>query len=238
MGSGAVVEDSGATWSALYISLDLGGSATLASLGFVALMSAQCVARFTGDRFVDRIGQQSTARLGGLIVAYGMGFVLAVPSVAGTIAGFAAAGWGSATWTPAAFEAADKLPGFRAGAGITLASWLMRVALLGGPPLVGAIADATSLRVGLLVVPVAGLLVMTLSKALSPKREGGLPRAGGGQWPAPLRMPSAGALPGFGGGASSRMNWESLLGPAGDCGDLCCDLDCRRYTLDTKYSES
>ena len=64
---------------------------------------------------------------------------------------------------------ADQLPGLRAGTGLTAVAWLMRVGFVSSPPVVGLIADATSLRIGLLVVPVAGLVVMLLAVALSPR---------------------------------------------------------------------
>jgi hypothetical protein len=46
----------------------------------------------------------------------------------------------------------------------------MRVGFFGAPLLVGVVADATSLRVGLLSVPVAGIAVIALSGALSGRR--------------------------------------------------------------------
>ena len=99
-----------------------------------------------------------------------MGAALAFPSVPGTIAGFAAAGFGVATLMPAAMHGADQLPGLRPGTGLTVVAWLMRIGFVSSPPVVGLIADATSLRVGLLVVPVAGLVVMPLAGALSARR--------------------------------------------------------------------
>jgi hypothetical protein len=64
-------------------------------------------------------------------------------------------------------HAADELPGFRPGTALTLVSWLMRLGFLASPPIVGVISDATSLRTGLLVVPFAGLLALTLAGVLS-----------------------------------------------------------------------
>jgi hypothetical protein len=107
------------------------------------------------------------ARAGGVIAAVGMGTALALPSIPGTILGFAAAGLGVATLVPAAMHAADELPGLRPGTGLTMVSWLMRVGFLVSPPVVGAIADAASLRAGLFVVPLAGLLVLALSPVLA-----------------------------------------------------------------------
>ncbi|MFC7849449.1 MFS transporter [Arthrobacter sp. NPDC057388] len=165
--AGALVEDAGSSWSAVYLSGSLGAATTVAGLGFVALTGAQFIGRLLGDRLVDRFGQRTVARAGGVIAAVGMGTALALPSIPGTILGFAAAGLGVATLVPAAMHAADELPGLRPGTGLTMVSWLMRVGFLVSPPVVGAIADAASLRAGLFVVPLAGLLVLGLSPVLA-----------------------------------------------------------------------
>ncbi|MDQ8041800.1 MFS transporter [Cellulosimicrobium sp. XJ-DQ-B-000] len=168
--AGTLVEDAGSTWAAVYLSGSLGAPATLAAAGFVALVGAQFVGRLVGDRLVDRFGQRAVARTGGALVALGTGLALAFPSVPGTIAGFAAAGFGVATLVPAAMQQADELPGLRAGTGLTLVSWLMRLGFLLSPPIVGLVADATSLRTGLLVLPLAGVVVVLLTGVLAPRR--------------------------------------------------------------------
>jgi MFS family permease len=168
--AGALVEDAGSTWAAVYLSGSLGAASAVAAAGFVALVGAQFVGRMLGDRFVDRFGQRAVARAGGLLVAVGTGLALAFPTVAGTIAGFACAGFGVATLVPAAMHEADELPGLRAGTGLTVVSWLMRLGFLLSPPVVGLVADATSLRVGLLVLPLAGVGVVVAAGVLSGRR--------------------------------------------------------------------
>jgi hypothetical protein len=69
-------------------------------------------------------------------------------------------------------HAADELPGLRPGTGLTMLTWLMRVGFLGSPIVVGAVADAVSLRAGLLTVPVAGIAVVVLAGVLG-RRPGG-----------------------------------------------------------------
>ncbi|MEU6026054.1 MFS transporter [Streptomyces tauricus] len=168
--AGTLVEDAGSSWAALYLSGSLSASVTLAASGYIALVGAQFVGRIIGDRLVDRFGQRTVARTGGLIVVAGMGLALAVPTVPGTILGFAAAGFGVATLVPAAMHEADELPGLKPGSGLAIVSWLMRLGFLLSPPVVGLVADAASLRVGLLVVPFAGLLVLLLAGVLQPGR--------------------------------------------------------------------
>lgn len=156
---GAFSEDAGMSWAALYLGQELGASAQIAAFGLIAMMSMQFVGRIIGDGVVDRFGQRRIAQLGGVIIALGLGSALAFPSVIGTIIGFGAVGLGCATLVPAAFEAAESIPGLAHGTGLTILSWLMRIGFLISPPLVGLLADATSLRTALVVVPIMGVII-------------------------------------------------------------------------------
>jgi MFS family permease len=169
--AGATVEDAGSSWATLYLRDSLGAPGAVAVFGYVALVGFMFIGRMIGDRLVDRFGERAVVRAGGFVAAAGMGAALAFPSVPGTIAGFAAAGLGVATLIPAAMHGADQLPGMRPGTGLTAVTWLMRIGFFGAPLLVGVVADATSLRVGLLSVPVAGVLVIALAGALSARRQ-------------------------------------------------------------------
>lgn len=125
--AGAAVEDAGSSWATLYLRDGLGAPGALAAFGYVALVGAMFVGRLIGDRLVDRFGEGAVVRAGGFLAAAGMGAALAFPSVPGTIAGFAAAGFGVATLIPSAMHGADQLPGLRPGTGLTVVTWLMRI---------------------------------------------------------------------------------------------------------------
>ncbi|GLY07037.1 MFS transporter [Actinoplanes sp. NBRC 101535] len=164
---GALVEDAGASWGALYLSDYLNAAAATAGLAVVVFQAAMTAGRLAGDRVVDRFGQRTVARVGAALAALGMGGALAFPTVATALIGFALAGLGFATLVPAAMHAADELPGLPHGTGLTIVSWLLRVGFLVSPPLVGFVADLTSLRVGLLTVVVAGVLTFVFARVLS-----------------------------------------------------------------------
>jgi hypothetical protein len=87
-----------------------------------------------------------------------------------TIVGFALAGLGVATLIPAVYQAADEVPGLPHGVGLAAINWLLRIGFLISAPLVGAIADAVSLRVGLLTVVLAGMCVAVLGRSLPSRR--------------------------------------------------------------------
>jgi MFS family permease len=169
---GAFVEDAGSSWGALYLRSEVGAAAAVAGLAFVALQGAMTVGRLTGDRVVDRFGQRRVARVGGALVAAGMGLALALPSVPTTVVGFALAGLGVATLIPATYQAADELPGLPHGVGLTVINWLLRIGFLVSPALIGVLADAASLRVALLVVVLAGLVTLLVGRVLPGRRPG------------------------------------------------------------------
>ncbi|MBL1066586.1 MFS transporter [Streptomyces sp. 7-21] len=168
----AVVEDSGASWGSVYLRNELAANAFVGGLAFASLQGAQTVGRLLGDRVVQRLGDRLTARIGGTLALAGMGTALLWPSVPATVAGFGLAGLGIATLIPAAFHAADEIPGLWPGAGITITAFLTRVGFLLSPPLVGLVADASSIRLGLAIVPLAGLVILLTSGILDPRPRG------------------------------------------------------------------
>ncbi|ATG55175.1 MFS transporter [Brachybacterium ginsengisoli] len=160
-------EDAGSTWGALFMNETFAVAPFVAGMAFVAMQGAQTIGRFTGDAVVDRLGDRATARLGALIGMAGMSLALLVPSPVTALIGFAAAGWGVATLFPAAFRAADELPGVPHGVGITVVGWFARLGFFVTPPLVGALADVLTLRYALWMVPLYALGILLFSGVLS-----------------------------------------------------------------------
>lgn len=161
------MEDAGNTWGALFMTSAFDASPFVAGLAFVSLQGAQTIGRFTGDAVVDRLGDRLTARLGALLAAVGMTFALLVPHPVTAMIGFAMAGWGIATLFPAAFRAADDMPGLPHGVGITVVGWLARIGFFVSPPIVGALADALTLQRALWLMPVYALGILLFSGALA-----------------------------------------------------------------------
>lgn len=169
--AGAVIEENPGTWATLYMRNELGQGGSMAVAAYIAAMAMHFLGRVTGDPLVNRFGQRRMAFLGGTLAAVGMGLAIAVPTPWTTVLGYAMAGYGIATVIPSVFEAADAMPGLKPGTALTVTSLVLRVGFLVSPPLVGLIADATSLRWGLLVVPASGLLVLALAWVLSPAKD-------------------------------------------------------------------
>lgn len=160
------VEDSPASWGAVLLREELGASAGVGGLVFVAFQSAMTVGRLLADRAVDRFGPVAVLRLGGGLVALGAGAGLLVGRPVAVVAGFAVAGFGAAPLFPVVFHAAGNLPGLSTGHGVAVVAWASRLGFLVVPPLVGVVADAASVRTGMAVVPLAGLVLLGLVGAV------------------------------------------------------------------------
>jgi fucose permease len=162
----AAVEDAPQSWGAVLLRQELGTSVATAGLVFLAFQSAMTVGRLVGDRVVDRFGAVAVVRAGGALTLTGVGVGLAIGEPVAVVVGFALAGLGTAPLFPLVFHAAGELPGISTGHGVAAVAWMGRVGFLVTPPLVGAVGDAASVRLGLTVVPVAGLLVVLLASVL------------------------------------------------------------------------
>jgi hypothetical protein len=94
-----------------------------------------------------------------------------LPQAAAVLLGFAAVGAGLSIVVPLAFSAAGNAPGLPSGVGIAGVATIGYAGFLAGPPVIGLLAEATSLRVSmLLVLLLVGSLVFT-SSALNKKQE-------------------------------------------------------------------
>lgn len=166
---GAVVEDAAYSWSSLYMR-SLGAAAATAGLAFVVFQVAMTSGRLIGDRLIDRFGQAAVIRAGGALSAVGMGAGLTFATTGSALVGYGLAGLGVAAVVPAVMHTANELPGLAPGIGLTIVSWLLRVGFLISAPIVGLVADATSLRAGLLSVVVAGSITVILGRVLPNNR--------------------------------------------------------------------
>jgi fucose permease len=163
------IEDSAASWGALYVRDDLGGAAFVAGLPFVAFQTAMTIGRLLGDRVVDRFGPVAVARGGAVLAALAMSTALLVAHPVAAVLGFALTGLGVATIFPLGFAAAGRIPGVRPGDGIAVVGFLARLGFLAFPPIIGVVADRVSVGAGLVLVPLSAVAAVVLAGALRPR---------------------------------------------------------------------
>ena len=153
-------EDVAMNWSSLLLS-EQGAGAGHVGLGLVALQGTMIVGRLVGDRIIDAVGQRTVIAWGGALVTLGMSIALLLSSVPGTLLGMAISGAGCAVAVPVTYSAADDVEGLPPGLGLTIVSWLARLAGLLAPPVVGRLADDHGLWVALAYGLLGGLIMVS-----------------------------------------------------------------------------
>jgi MFS family permease len=141
-----------ADWSAVYLEDVLGAPASVAASGYVAFSIAIAAFRFGGDPLIRRFGAPVIVRVGCLVAAAGMAVALVGGTIPTTIAGFALVGAGLAATFPTALGAAGRTTGMAPGMAIGAVATAGYAGLLTGPPIIGFISNASSLRVGMAMV--------------------------------------------------------------------------------------
>src|SRR5580700_9837015 len=145
LGEGAMAD-----WSAVY--LGQLSSPGVAPLGYAVFSLSMALGRLRGDWFHQHLGSVATVRWGGALAAVGLGIALLVGGVPATLDGFAFAGWGYAAIFPILCSVAGKKAAGKPQAGIAAVSATGYLGFLVGPPVIGFLAQASSLRLALLLV--------------------------------------------------------------------------------------
>jgi fucose permease len=155
--TGMIAEGVMVDWCVLYLKQELGMPQAQAALGYSAFAGSMAAARFGGDFLRARYSERTILFVSATVAAVSMAVVLivAVPWVA--IVGFVLVGAGVAPVAPILFNAATRVPGVSRAAAIASVTSVGYSGFMVGPPLIGAIAQATSLTVALSAVVVGAL---------------------------------------------------------------------------------
>jgi fucose permease len=146
-------------WSVLYLEQDLHSSHVQAALAFASFSAAMAIGRFGGDALRERFAPAPLLACSALLSALAMALVLAAGQPLAALVGFAFVGFGMANLVPILVMAASQAPGVAPSAAIAVVSALGYLGFVGGPPLIGAIAQAASLGAALVVIVIACLTV-------------------------------------------------------------------------------
>jgi fucose permease len=154
-------EGAAADWSAVYLRNDLGTGPEYAVAGFGAFSLAMAVGRLCGDRLVLRFGPVAVVRGSAALAAVGLAAALLIGRAPAAVVGFACLGLGCSNVVPVLFSAAGRTPDAEPTRALAVVTVMGYTALLAGPPLIGLVAQAASLRTALaLLVFSSGLIVV------------------------------------------------------------------------------
>jgi MFS family permease len=155
MGEGAMAD-----WTVNFMENIAHASRTLAPVALSAFATAMTLGRIFGDGARARWGDTALIMAGGTVSTIGLGLALLLPLPYVSIAGFFLVGLGLSTIVPIAYSIAGNTKDLSSGVGLAMVTTVGYSGFLFGPPIIGFVADASSLRYGLLLVVIL-FVVMT-----------------------------------------------------------------------------
>jgi hypothetical protein len=163
-----MAEGGASDWSAKLIRDELAGSAAFGAVTYAAFSIAMASGRLVADPLWKRWGSVGLLRRSGALAAVGFAAGLAIGTVGSALVGFAALGLGLAGVVPTLFRAGADQPGVPTGPALAAVSSLGYLGFMAGPPLIGGVAQLTSLRLACSLLVLAGALVMLLAPSAAP----------------------------------------------------------------------
>jgi MFS family permease len=155
-----------ADWSAVYLREGLHSSPAIAATGYAVFSLLMAAGRLTGDTLALRLGPAWVVRGGGALVALGIAVAVVSDLPVIAIVGFGLIGAGLACSFPLILSAAARTPGVSANTAIAAMATVGYTGFLIGPPLIGTVAEAVTLRGALGLLGVVGVLVVVFGWAV------------------------------------------------------------------------
>ena len=166
MGSeGAIVD-----WSGLYLKEISIAPEALWGAGFLGFQITMMVGRFLGDGISAKIGSIKMVALGTLLVIGGYGLVLSTNTYLAII-GFALSGLGFSVMVPEVFRIGGNVKGIESSQGVAFIAGSGYAGFLCAPPLLGKIADSSSLITCFWILLFTALFILFSTFILEQKRK-------------------------------------------------------------------
>ncbi|SOD81809.1 MFS transporter [Streptomyces sp. Ag109_G2-15] len=166
MAFGTITEGAMNDWSTLYMKDVVKAPSAVAPLGIAVVSVMMLLARVRADRWRSRWGDGHVVRTGSAVAGLGLALALPAGGVVPTLLGFACVGLGAAAVTPCVYVAAAE----RGSDALALVAAMGTTGLLAGPALIGFVAGAGGLTLGMATVA-ASALIVTLTATRIPWRD-------------------------------------------------------------------
>jgi MFS family permease len=153
-------------WSGVYFQKVVNAPKELTTLGYTAFMGTMAGGRFIGDKVVTRFGKQKVLQGSGIIITTGLLTAVLFPGIVTATAGFLLVGLGVSSVVPLVYSAAGKSKKLSPGVALTAVTSIGFLGFLLGPPIIGFIAQAFSLRWSFTLIAVLGFCTTIIASII------------------------------------------------------------------------
>lgn len=151
-------------WSGVYFKKVVEAPDKTAGLGYNAFMSTMAAFRFIADYLTVRFGTKRVLQLSGALTAGGLLLAVTLPYFGTAILGFLLVGAGVSSVVPLVYSAAGRSKPSSPGMALAAVSTIGYLGFLAGPPLIGFVAQATSLRISFSIIALMGMCIAVMSR--------------------------------------------------------------------------
>ncbi|HYJ38273.1 MAG TPA: MFS transporter [Chitinophagaceae bacterium] len=152
-----VCEGAMADWSGVYFQKVVETPAAYTTLGYAAFTATMATGRFVGDWLVTKFGVKRMLQMSGTVIASGLLLAVFFPNLITATMGFLLVGFGVSSVVPIAYGLAGKSSTMSPSMALSAVSTIGFLGFLVGPPLIGFIAEASSLRFSFALIALLGL---------------------------------------------------------------------------------
>jgi MFS family permease len=156
-------------WSGVYFRKVIAVENAWIGVGYTAFMSTMAGGRFVADWLTTRVGLKRILQISGVLIATGLMIAVFFPYIITATIGFLLVGAGVSSVVPLVYSLAGKSKTMSPSVALAAVSTIGFVGFLLGPPIIGLVAEATSLRISFSIIAAMGLcvaLVASRSKRL------------------------------------------------------------------------
>lgn len=153
-------------WSGVYFKKIVGAEGGWIGAGYTAFMITMAATRFFSDSLRETLGTRKILLISGIMIFSGLTLSIALPVLPVAITGFLLVGAGVSSIIPLVYSLAGKTGTMSTSSAVTAVATTGYFGFLLGPPMIGWIAGASSLRVSFFVIAVMGLVISWLSRFL------------------------------------------------------------------------
>lgn len=150
-------------WSGIYFKKVVMVEKALIGAGYTAFMATMAGTRFFADWLTNKLGLKKILQWSGIFTALGLIVSVLFPSLPTALAGFLLIGMGVSSVVPLVYSAVGKSKKLSPGIALAAVSTLGFLGLLLGPPIIGLVAGATSLRISFSLLALMALSVTFLA---------------------------------------------------------------------------
>jgi MFS family permease len=153
-------------WSSIYFEKVIHLPKELIRLGYIAFMCTMASGRFAADWLVTKFGITRIQQTSGIIIASGLLISVLFPYLITATIGFLLVGIGTSSVVPLCYSLAGKSKTMLPGIALATVSSIGFLGFLLGPPIIGFIAQLSSLRWSFTLIALLGLLTTIMANKL------------------------------------------------------------------------